>query len=414
MISRVVIGTLVISFLVLQLVLSIVVYRGESFVDINEDKIITDTLNHKQVLVKTKLYFNKETKTFHYYAERKDWYYSIPSTFHVRTRDSFDSGEEIANYTAPHGLAAIADWIVISQRNNLLGVYGTTLNPQIIYVHTGVFNTFVSDILPYLIEPFVLIQSGNDYTIPYNVDLRYGNYEFWKAWNVTLNNTFLIRMYSENHIITHPKVSTVHLGLSGLGSVGPDDRSSYPITMKPFHQRIHKLLVTDKIHNTHAQWLDRAHALEACLNRSDICDSTTKIGTTGNLVGHAAWLNTVSDYKFIVCTHGGGIDPAPKAIEAILAGTIPIIDKTANYDAYSLLPVGFVDDTVTFISSSNASVMMNEWSEKLGPYFEEPHLRNITLHRLSMAYWTKVVTSHVPHYRHGYIYPNPPIKTMIY
>jgi hypothetical protein len=401
-------------YLGLRHVLAIVMYRNVSFVDINEDDIVTKNFNRKVVLVKTKLSFDKESKTFSYYAERKDWYYAIPSTFHVRTRDQFDSYEERANYTAPHGLAAIADWMVISQRDSLLGIYGTSLKPQVIFVHTGVFRIFVSDILPYLTEPFVLIQSGNDYTIPYNVDLRYGDFQCWDAWNKTLENKYLIRMYSENHVVTHPKVSTVHLGLSGLGRPGPDDRSSYPTDAKPFSERIHKLLVTDKIHNSHAQWYDRAHALEACLNHTDICDSTSKMAIIGNLVGHAAWLKTVSDYKFLVCTHGGGIDPAPKAIEAILVGTIPIIDRTANYDAYSLLPVAFVDSTVTFISSPNASAMMNEWSQRLGPHFENPHLRNVTLHRLSMAFWTKLVTSHIPDYRHGYADPNPANEIMIY
>ena len=55
----------------------------------------------------------------------------------------------------------------------------------------------------------------------------------------------------------------------------------------------------------------------------------------------------VVTYPFIACVHGAGIDPSPKAWEALLVGTIPIIQHSTLDNAYERLPVMFV----------------NEWSE---------------------------------------------------
>ena len=38
--------------------------------------------------------------------------------------------------------------------------------------------------------------------------------------------------------------------------------------------------------------------------------------------------------SFTACAHGGGVDPAPKAFEALAAGSIPIIASSALDAAY--------------------------------------------------------------------------------
>jgi hypothetical protein len=54
----------------------------------------------------------------------------------------------------------------------------------------------------------------------------------------------------------------------------------------------------------------------------------------------------LSTHAFILCPQGGGLDPSPKAWEALLAGCIPIMQRTPTSSGYSHLPVLFVDEWV--------------------------------------------------------------------
>ncbi len=59
---------------------------------------------------------------------------------------------------------------------------------------------------------------------------------------------------------------------------------------------------------------------------------------------HKDFIDFLVQYPFIACVRGGGIDPSPKAWEAMLVGTIPIIQHGTIDDAYERLPVMFVDN----------------------------------------------------------------------
>jgi hypothetical protein len=48
-------------------------------------------------------------------------------------------------------------------------------------------------------------------------------------------------------------------------------------------------------------------------------------------------------YAFVLCPEGGGLDPSPKAWEALLAGCVPIVRRTATTEGYSDLPVLYID-----------------------------------------------------------------------
>ena len=41
------------------------------------------------------------------------------------------------------------------------------------------------------------------------------------------------------------------------------------------------------------------------------------------------FLSFLMNTSFTACAHGGGVDPAPKAFEALAAGSIPIIASSA-------------------------------------------------------------------------------------
>jgi hypothetical protein len=177
--------------------------------------------------------------------------------------------------------------------------------------------------------------------------------------------------------------------------VDPYSRYLQLITpIKPLSKRLPKLLVADRIHDKGKQWDDRRKTAEACVKRRDgLCSAM--FGTMTGLNSHLdEWITTVSEYQFIIVTHGGGIDLCPKTFESIYAGTIPILQKSILDDSYSHLPIVFVDNIVDFLSWSNISIVMKEWMNELGKYYEPmSHLRNQTLHRLTTTYWHRQMLS---------------------
>ena len=68
------------------------------------------------------------------------------------------------------------------------------------------------------------------------------------------------------------------------------------------------------------------------------------------------------------------MDPSPKAWEAIMAGTIPIIQRNVLEDAYQHLPVVFVDSWEEIFQPANYSALetrLRGWMAELQPYYEE-------------------------------------------
>jgi len=60
-------------------------------------------------------------------------------------------------------------------------------------------------------------------------------------------------------------------------------------------------------------------------------------------LSHKEFLRMAADAPFVACPHGGGVDPSPKAWEALLLGSVPIVQRGFVDDAYARFPVAFVD-----------------------------------------------------------------------
>jgi hypothetical protein len=82
--------------------------------------------------------------------------------------------------------------------------------------------------------------------------------------------------------------------------------------------------------------------------------------------------------SFTACAHGGGIDPSPKAWEAVMMGTIPIIQHSTLDDAYAQLPVVFIDDwDRLFGEVAKVRERLRVLRAKLAPYYEDATLRSL-------------------------------------
>jgi len=242
----------------------------------------------------------------------------------------------------------------------------------------------------------VLYSGSNDFTIPKNLDLRFNstqyNKKFQPPWNNITNHRFLLRWYAENHDELHPKVSTMPIGLNPK-EFHPDTRNDFvpESNMTRLQDRPMKILSIDRIRKG-PQWEDRKDAHTYCTQIEDVCKAVDAALT------HAEFAQLISSYPFLLCVHGGGIDPSPKAWEAIIAGTIPIIEHSTLDDAYKELPVAFVDSIPSFLqgNSSVINATLLNWVNTLGKHYEcGSVLRNQTLEKLTMKYWFNKVLSHV-------------------
>ena len=96
----------------------------------------------------------------------------------------------------------------------------------------------------------------------------------------------------------------------------------------------------------------------------------------------------VAGVAFVACTHGGGVDPSPKAFDSIRIGTIPIIQKISIEEGYEHLPVAFVNTWDELFKHRDPESVLRAWLFILAPYYEhDGFLRKKALGRLKSSYW---------------------------
>ena len=94
----------------------------------------------------------------------------------------------------------------------------------------------------------------------------------------------------------------------------------------------------------------------------------------------------MSQYKFVICPVGNGVDPCPKAYEAIILKTIPIMIRTQNtIEVYSDLPVVLVDDFSELLGMDLSEI-----------YESKKHLFNDKfLYKMTCDYWVEKIMNDV-------------------
>jgi len=63
---------------------------------------------------------------------------------------------------------------------------------------------FVSKVFPTITVPFVLVTNNSDWTIPDDIQ---------KEFDILIQSPFLVHWFSQNCIITHPKITQIPIGL---------------------------------------------------------------------------------------------------------------------------------------------------------------------------------------------------------
>ncbi len=277
----------------------------------------------------------------------------------------------------PSGISAQTDWTLMIP---CMFTADPHKPPNTIFVNTYMLPHFIESTLHFM-DPtyrFVLLTGGADMTVPRGAgDSRYHLLRgFGQGWDggayyqKLLNDPRLIHWYCENHDLEHKKLSTLPTGL--VDEIHDAAVRDMPKELTPFNKRPLKILVSDKVRTGTGQWATRANVARMCDELPEYCMRPS--GDMANGVSHEEFFKLVSSVPFIACAHGGGMDPSPKAWEAIMAGTIPIIQHSTLDDAYSKLPVAFVDSWEQLLAPANHTVlvdMLQGWITKLQPYYED-------------------------------------------
>ena len=254
-----------------------------------------------------------------------------------------------------------------------------TRQPRTIFVRTDLVQAFYHRVLPCISVPFVLLTGDHDATIPRQIDQRFEKYLSRKIWDALLRDRRIVHMFIENLDAYAPKVSSLPVGINSAEFPGRDADyivQHVDISLGILNRPL-KALQVDRL-RLGPQWEDRARVGDMCLTAwSEFCDSTS------TLPGLDFW-KLVRSYSFVLCVHGGGVDPNPKAWEALLMGAIPVIQHFPGYASYEGLPVVFGDYWSSDVLSMES---MESWRQQLSPYFTDPAKRAEVIRRLKSDFW---------------------------
>ncbi len=282
------------------------------------------------------------------------------------------------------GIAARCDWVIMTDtKGDDVAIYGDlTRQPSTVFLSLrGFFSAipcFYTQVLPKITNRFVLISGSEDITIPNQVDAR------WRSFNDNerkiidkiINDKRVIHWFAENRDELLPKMSTLPVGL---------------VFENPSHSRIAIKQPRIKLKDQHLRVLC-AHRVrdgqqwETRRNLTNLCKQQFQAFTTvlTDEICEAEFQRQVQGHSFVLCAQGGGLDPSPKAWFSIANGSIPIIRSTVLDDAYSQLPVVFVDE---WNEDCLSIEKLKSWLEEIAPYYDDEQLWAQTRHKLSLNYW---------------------------
>ncbi|BFM20157.1 hypothetical protein [Gilvimarinus japonicus] len=292
------------------------------------------------------------------------------------------------------GIAAQCDWAIMSdQKTGDFYVHGDlSRSPRTVFLSMrGFFASipyFYENILPKIESQFILITGSEDLTIPNQIDKR------WRAFRPDEKETIyriledhrLVHWFAENRDTVLPRMSTLPIGYVFSGpqshSAAIESRPCVPIEDRPL-----RALCSHRV-RPGPQWETRRQVTN--LSMTKFSELVTIVNQE---VSETKFLNLIEEHAFVLCVQGGGIDPSPKAWTAIAHGSIPIIASSPLDDAYSQLPVAFVNG---WDEHSLSEKKLREWIQRLAPYYDNPEMRLKVVEKLQLDYWWKQITNTYP------------------
>lgn len=287
--------------------------------------------------------------------------------------------------TTPPNFAFYCDWIIWSDDHTHAD---PSITPRTIYVRSEPesLNRFVSDFLGRVSSPFALVTSSHDLTMPLGFEREFGF-----LWRTLVENEFMKVWFTENRDLDHPKIEPLTLGIPSpdLPSwVSEIEGEPDPVWTAGFFDWVSSIRSLKKKFKIFGCWHsrtghfsgtcpegddERAAAYRHFESRPDLFDWFSPG------IDRAEYVEKMAAYQFVLCPHGGGLDPNPRCWEALLAGSIPIVKRNLVSEALADLPVAVVDDWEE-VEEEN----LREWQVTFQPILED---RSTLEFRMSNRYY---------------------------
>lgn len=331
----------------------------------------------------------------------------------------FHTSREV--YFQDMGVSKKCDWTYIRPDRK---------DPKTVYLipdHYKSHINFVDNVLPTLTKKFILIIGGNDHTWPLGIlddknkvlkdepnieplldrsHITFNHPEWYKRLDILLNSDKIIRIFVENLDMEHPKLEPYPLGmgfaqtdkyylsiLNGKIELDFNKKRKYEVLNQqnthPIHDKNkhswHFGQFTDRIifgEKAQKEPLNKIVKHVPPSNKNLYCDSADLLPFKDNVL----------ESEFIVCIHGGGLDPCPKVFEGILMGAIPIIEKSTVSPCFVKhnFPVVIVDKIdETIFTEEN----LDKWYDQHESVFTDKNKRREMLYKLTDTYWWDYFTS---------------------
>lgn len=307
-------------------------------------------------------------------------------------RGHFMSTVEAKN-DEPIGFSTHHDWILGCRpwKRNLKVVgpdiaWGYTNRlPDTIFIQVLQQQRFHDHLLPCIpaSHRFVLVTGDDDRTSPRQIDKRYEPVMKPGTWDSWLKDERILHLFVEHLDTPSPpnRVTPIPLGLNPREfksfQDGPAVRELVGAVEISKRKPI-SMLFTNRVRSGD-QWVERDQARDLCSKLAHCTEAR---------IDQKDFLREIKNYTFLICVHGGGVDPNPNLFQALIAGVIPIMAPFPGDSMYDGLPIVKTDgDWNNSDSKFFSTDYLTSKLDELAPYFEDPEKRAQVVERLTMKYW---------------------------
>lgn len=226
-----------------------------------------------------------------------------------------------------------------------------------IFVGMPYLNFFLGTILPHIRTKFILITSNGSGTIT-EKHLPY------------LNNNYLHAWFGRNMVISHPKIQKIPLGFCWFEKTA----EYYPTLKKYLSQTNLNSFFAAKPTHTYLN-IAITHSLRTLIQQKFANVAFCKVS---NRLPFPNYFHELVSARFIISPRGYNID-CFRHYEALIAGSIPVIEAHGIEEVYADLPVIIV----------NSYEQVTE--QFLNDQFEAMKTKNYNLNKLHADYWLDLI-----------------------